>query len=80
MIFRFFPHFLFSAAAGVMDGKPCGFTVDSNPSVYRSPEEYSYKEETEKIDIFSMGNIFYTLLADITISLGTVWKSKLCNK
>ena len=49
----------------VGDGKPCGFTVDSNPSVYRSPEEYSYKEETEKIDIFSMGNIFYTLLADI---------------
>lgn len=46
------------------DGEPCGFTVQRNPSVYRSPEEYSFQEETEKIDIYSMGNIFYTLLTD----------------
>lgn len=46
------------------DDQPCGFRVQRNPSVYRSPEEYSFQEETEKIDIYSMGNIFYTLLAD----------------
>ncbi|KAL7465380.1 hypothetical protein ACHAXS_005700 [Conticribra weissflogii] len=45
--------------------KPCGFYVENNPSIYRSPEEYSYEEETEKIDIYSMGNIFYTLLTDL---------------
>ncbi|KAL3786809.1 hypothetical protein HJC23_008083 [Cyclotella cryptica] len=46
------------------DGEPCGFTVERNPSLLRSPEEYSYVEETEKVDIYSLGNIFYTLLAD----------------
>lgn len=45
--------------------KPCGFYVENNPSIYRSPEEYSYEEETEKIDVYSMGNIFYTLLTDL---------------
>ena len=28
----------------------------------RSPEEYYYKEQSEKVDIYSMGNIFYALL------------------
>jgi serine/threonine protein kinase len=28
----------------------------------RSPEEYLYVEETEKVDIYSLGNIFYFLL------------------
>jgi hypothetical protein len=46
------------------DGKPCGFTVERNPSVLRAPEEYAYGEETEKVDVYAMGNIFYTLLAD----------------
>ena len=46
-------------------GKPCGFRVGFNPSRYRSPEEYAYDEETEKIDIYSVGNIFYTLLTDL---------------
>ena len=47
------------------DGKPCGFFVENNPSTYRSPEEYAYAEETEKIDVYSMGNIFYSLLTDL---------------
>jgi serine/threonine protein kinase len=46
------------------DDQPCGFRVQRNPSIYRSPEEYSFQEETEKIDIYSMANIFYALLAD----------------
>ncbi|KAL7534982.1 hypothetical protein ACHAXR_006189 [Thalassiosira sp. AJA248-18] len=47
------------------DGKPCGFSVQNNPAKNRSPEEYAYTVETEKIDIYSMGNIFYTMLTDL---------------
>eukprot|EP00581_Thalassiosira_minuscula_P015079 CAMPEP_0183732958 /NCGR_PEP_ID=MMETSP0737-20130205/39809_1 /TAXON_ID=385413 /ORGANISM="Thalassiosira miniscula, Strain CCMP1093" /LENGTH=561 /DNA_ID=CAMNT_0025966113 /DNA_START=85 /DNA_END=1766 /DNA_ORIENTATION=- len=46
------------------DGKPCGFYVGNNPAKNRAPEEYAYDIETEKIDIYSMGNIFYSLLTD----------------
>ena len=31
---------------------------------FRSPEEYAYNLQTEAIDVFSMGNIFYYLLTD----------------
>jgi len=30
---------------------------------FRAPEEYNYEEEDEKIDIFSMGNIFYSIIS-----------------
>lgn len=30
-------------------------------SQFRSPEEYMYTDETEKVDVYSMGNIFYQL-------------------
>lgn len=30
---------------------------------FRAPEEYSYEEEDEMIDIYSMGNIFYSIIA-----------------
>jgi serine/threonine protein kinase len=30
---------------------------------FRSPEEYAYKMETEKVDIYSLGNVFYGILA-----------------
>ena len=46
------------------DGKPCGFYVGSNPGTNRSPEEYAYEEETEKVDIYSLGNVFYMVLTD----------------
>merc|ERR1712029_174472 len=45
------------------DGSPCGFHVGANPGKFRAPEEYKYKEENEMIDVYSMGNIFYTILA-----------------
>lgn len=30
---------------------------------FRAPEEYNYEKEDEKIDIFSMGNIFYSIIS-----------------
>lgn len=42
--------------------EPCGFEVGNNPGKFRSPEEYAYLPESEKVDVYSMGNVFYTLL------------------
>eukprot|EP00584_Thalassiosira_punctigera_P024290 CAMPEP_0172568646 /NCGR_PEP_ID=MMETSP1067-20121228/120637_1 /TAXON_ID=265564 ORGANISM="Thalassiosira punctigera, Strain Tpunct2005C2" /NCGR_SAMPLE_ID=MMETSP1067 /ASSEMBLY_ACC=CAM_ASM_000444 /LENGTH=483 /DNA_ID=CAMNT_0013360293 /DNA_START=65 /DNA_END=1513 /DNA_ORIENTATION=- len=61
---RFMRQYRSSAESGG-DGKPCGFQVDNNPAKNRSPEEYAYTVETEKIDIYSMGNIFYSILTDM---------------
>eukprot|EP00562_Extubocellulus_spinifer_P032839 CAMPEP_0178730000 /NCGR_PEP_ID=MMETSP0699-20121125/29279_1 /TAXON_ID=265572 /ORGANISM="Extubocellulus spinifer, Strain CCMP396" /LENGTH=582 /DNA_ID=CAMNT_0020381983 /DNA_START=93 /DNA_END=1841 /DNA_ORIENTATION=+ len=36
----------------------------TNGYPFRSPEEYKYEAQTEKIDIYSMGNIFFSLLMD----------------
>lgn len=41
---------------------PCTYGVGNNPGKYRSPEEYAYAPQTEKIDVYSMGNIFYEFL------------------
>ena len=46
------------------DGTPCGFLFGINPGKSRSPEEYNYQEETEKVDVYSLGNVFYTVLTD----------------
>lgn len=40
----------------------CGFMVGKNGGEYRAPEEYAYKEETEKVDVYSLGNVLYFLL------------------
>ena len=40
----------------------CGFDVGKNGGEYRSPEEYAYKKETEKVDVYSLGNVLYFLL------------------
>ena len=40
----------------------CGFTFPRNRGKFRSPEEYAYQPETEKVDIFSAGNVLYVLL------------------
>lgn len=40
----------------------CKFIVGSNPGKNRAPEEYAHQPETEKIDVYSLGNIFYMLL------------------
>jgi len=42
--------------------EPCTFEVGKNPGNYRSPEEYAYDGETEKVDVYSMGNIFYEIM------------------
>mmetsp|Transcript_25037 Transcript_25037/g.54209 ORF Transcript_25037/g.54209 Transcript_25037/m.54209 type:complete len:423 (-) Transcript_25037:270-1538(-) len=46
------------------DDKPCSYFVGRNPGKFRSPEEYSNAGQTEKVDIYSMGNIFYALLTE----------------
>lgn len=45
--------------------KQCKFHVGNNPGNFRSPEEYKYEMETEKIDVYSMGNVFYSLLTEL---------------
>jgi len=42
--------------------EPCTFYVSNNPGKYRSPEEYNYKNLTEKIDVYSIGNIMWEIL------------------
>mmetsp|Transcript_10335 Transcript_10335/g.23178 ORF Transcript_10335/g.23178 Transcript_10335/m.23178 type:complete len:511 (+) Transcript_10335:27-1559(+) len=46
------------------DDKPCSYFVGRNPGKFRSPEEYSNAGQTEKVDIYSMGNVFYALLTE----------------
>ncbi|CAJ1942806.1 unnamed protein product [Cylindrotheca closterium] len=41
---------------------PCGFTVGKNGGIWRSPEEYAYEEESEKVDVYSLGNVLYFML------------------
>ncbi|KAL7560676.1 hypothetical protein ACA910_001358 [Epithemia clementina (nom. ined.)] len=40
----------------------CPYSYDSHPGTSRSPEEFSNGPETDKVDIFHLGNIFYALL------------------
>lgn len=47
------------------EDEPCPFYVGNNPGKFRSPEEYLYLAESEKIDIYSMGNVFYSLLTGL---------------
>jgi len=46
------------------ENKPCGFNVANNPGKWRSPEEYRYDSEDEKIDVYSAGNVIYYLLTE----------------
>jgi Protein kinase domain len=45
--------------------KNCDFRVGNNPGTFRSPEEYAYALESEKVDIYSMGNVFYSILTEV---------------
>ena len=47
------------------DKSVCGFEVGSNPGKFRAAEEYAYEIETEKIDVYSMGNVFYAILSGL---------------
>lgn len=41
---------------------PCPFRIPSAPGRKRSPEEYNEEKLDEKLDIFSLGNIYYSIL------------------
>lgn len=41
----------------------CPFTVGKNEGPWRSPEEYNYGNQTEKGDIWSLGNMLYFLIS-----------------
>jgi serine/threonine protein kinase len=43
-------------------GENCPYVVGKNPGKNRSPEEYRYDPQTEKVDVYSFGNILYTLV------------------
>jgi serine/threonine protein kinase len=43
-------------------GKACPFYVGMNAGSNRSPEEYAYEGESEKVDVYSLGNLFFTIL------------------
>ena len=42
----------------------CPFRIGKNVGKWRSPEEYKYEDETEKVDIWSLGNVLYFLLTE----------------
>ena len=42
----------------------CPYYVNKNPGKNRSPEEYRYSPQTEKVDVYSFGNILYSLLQE----------------
>ena len=42
--------------------EPCPFLIRKNAGRTRSPEEILLQPETEMVDVFSLGHIFYTLL------------------
>lgn len=46
----------------VKKDEPCGYRVEHNPGRNRSPEEYRYALQSEKVDVYSLGNIYYMLL------------------
>lgn len=43
------------------DNSVCPYYVGNNPGKLRSPEEYKYDPQTEKVDVYSLGNIFFML-------------------
>jgi serine/threonine protein kinase len=44
------------------ENSTCGFRVPKNGGSWRAPEEYAYEEESEKVDVYSLGNVLYFLL------------------
>lgn len=49
----------------VTSKEPCSYLVGRNPGKNRSPEEYSHEPQTEKVDVYSLGNILYMLLTGL---------------
>lgn len=54
-------HFMYWNTTSNTESCPYHY-LDYNAGPFRSPEEYEYGLQSEKIDVFSMGNIFYQLL------------------
>ena len=48
----------------ISKNQTCTYRVSKNPGWNRSPEEYMYLDQTEKVDVYSLGNIFYMLLQE----------------
>lgn len=46
------------------NGQVCPYKITHNPGKFRSPEEYNYFDQTEKVDIYSMGNILYSIITE----------------
>lgn len=44
--------------------RPCSYYIGNNPGKNRAPEEYRLQPQSEKVDIYSLGNIFYMLLQE----------------
>jgi hypothetical protein len=42
--------------------EPCTFKIPGAPGRWRSPEEYLHQDLTEKLDVYSLGNVLYFLL------------------
>mmetsp|Transcript_1809 Transcript_1809/g.2663 ORF Transcript_1809/g.2663 Transcript_1809/m.2663 type:complete len:551 (-) Transcript_1809:441-2093(-) len=45
-----------------LTGMPCQLRIPSAPGVARSPEEYEMTSLTEKLDVYSLANVLYTIL------------------
>jgi hypothetical protein len=44
------------------ENQQCTFKIPGAPGRWRSPEEYLHKGMTEKVDVYSLGNVLYFLL------------------
>ena len=47
------------------------FTFTDNEGLWRSPEEYAFAKEDEKIDVWSLGNALYFLLSQGKVPFAT---------
>lgn len=45
-------------------GVNCPYFVSFNPGKVRSPEEYRYNPQSEKVDVFSFGHVLFAILDD----------------
>eukprot|EP00752_Nemacystus_decipiens_P005241 g4757.t1 len=58
-------------------GEPCPFKISKGNGVWRAPEEYAGEMLTEKLDIYSMGNIFWAMLGrDVPFIRDDTYKGK----
>eukprot|EP00903_Cladosiphon_okamuranus_P009114 g8707.t1 len=58
-------------------GEPCPFRISKGNGVWRAPEEYAGELLTEKLDIYSMGNIFWAMLGrDVPFIRDDTYKGK----